>query len=263
MCWLENDEKGVDTATVALALASAKGTTVDRSARTLAVPDGWEDWHEEMQQSALVVLEDWNADLVIGGVVREPGRELTLWFVPRSDGGTLEGTLGREDRWRYILEKANLGEDFRADLQAQLTATALAAVAPLARTDVRGQALEQGLRDATKKLATLLDSSTIEISEDLASLNLAYGNALLTLGERESGTSSLRQAVTAYRAALKGFTREGAPLQWAGTQNHLGIALRTLGERERGTSSLEEAVVVYRAVLKERTRERGPEPQRL
>ena len=61
------------------------------------------------------------------------------------------------------------------------------------------------------------------------------GNALRTLGERESGTERLEQAVSAYVEALKERTRERVPLDWAMTQNNLGNALRTLGERESGT----------------------------
>ena len=68
------------------------------------------------------------------------------------------------------------------------------------------------------------------------------GNALSTLGERESGTARLEEAVTAYRAALEEWTRERVPLDWAMTQNNLGNALSTLGERESGTARLEEAV---------------------
>ena len=83
------------------------------------------------------------------------------------------------------------------------------------------------------------------------------GNALM-LGERESGTARLEEAVAAYRAALKEWTRERVPLQWAMTQNNLGNALRALGERESGTARLEEAVAAYRAALEERTRERVP-----
>ena len=84
------------------------------------------------------------------------------------------------------------------------------------------------------------------------------GNALQTLGGRESGTARLEEAVAAYRAALEEYTRERVPLQWAATQNNLGTALRTLGERESGTAQLEEAVAAYRAALEERTRERVP-----
>ena len=84
------------------------------------------------------------------------------------------------------------------------------------------------------------------------------GIALWTLGERESGTARLEEAVAAYRAALKEWTRERVPLDWAMTQNNLGTALWTLGERESGTARLEEAVAAYRAALKEWTRERVP-----
>ena len=75
------------------------------------------------------------------------------------------------------------------------------------------------------------------------------GTALSRLGERESGTARLEEAVTAYRAALQERTRERVPLDWAATQNNLGTALSTLGERESGTARLEEAVDAYRAAL--------------
>ena len=75
------------------------------------------------------------------------------------------------------------------------------------------------------------------------------GNALRTLGERESGTARLEEAVAAYRAALEERTRERVPLDWAMTQNNLGTALRTLGERESGTARLEEAVAAFDACL--------------
>jgi hypothetical protein len=38
------------------------------------------------------------------------------------------------------------------------------------------------------------------------------GTALLRLGERESGTARLEDAVAAYRAALQEFTRGRVPL---------------------------------------------------
>ncbi|MGH6817027.1 MAG: CHAT domain-containing protein, partial [Hyphomicrobiaceae bacterium] len=65
------------------------------------------------------------------------------------------------------------------------------------------------------------------------------GTALSRLGEGESGTARLQEAVQAYRDALKEYTREKVPLQWATTQNNLGNALQTLGERESGTARLD------------------------
>ena len=60
---------------------------------------------------------------------------------------------------------------------------------------------------------------------DWATTQNNLGNALLTLGERESGTARLEEAVAAYRAALEEWTRERVPLDWATTQNNLGNAL--------------------------------------
>jgi tetratricopeptide (TPR) repeat protein len=84
------------------------------------------------------------------------------------------------------------------------------------------------------------------------------GNALKTLGERESGTVRLDEAVAAYQAALQEYTRERVPLQWAATQNNLGNALQTLGSRESDTARLNQAVAAYQAALQEYTRERVP-----
>jgi tetratricopeptide (TPR) repeat protein len=92
-----------------------------------------------------------------------------------------------------------------------------------------------------------------------ATIQNNLGNALKTLGERESGTARLEQAVDAYSNALAEYTRERAPLDWAMIQNNLGSALKALGERESGTARLEQAVDAYRNALKpKRTRERAP-----
>ena len=64
--------------------------------------------------------------------------------------------------------------------------------------------------------------------------------------------------MTTYRAALKEYTQERVPLDWAMTQTNLGTALWRLGERESGTARLEQAVAAYRAALEERTRDRVP-----
>ena len=102
----------------------------------------------------------------------------------------------------------------------------------------------------------LLDVASSSVELGTANHNL--GTALLTLGERESGTALLKEAVTAYRAALDQRSRDRVPLDWAMTQNNLGNALLALGERKSGTARLEKAVSAYRAALEEHTRERVP-----
>jgi tetratricopeptide (TPR) repeat protein len=93
---------------------------------------------------------------------------------------------------------------------------------------------------------------------DWARTQTGLGYALSKLGEQESGTARLEEAVAAYRAALEEMPRERVPLDWATTQTGLGNALSTLGEREGGTVRLEEAVEAYRDALRERTRDRVP-----
>jgi tetratricopeptide (TPR) repeat protein len=95
-------------------------------------------------------------------------------------------------------------------------------------------------------------------SLDWATTQIGIGNALMSLGQRESGTVRLEEAVAAYRAALEEMTRARVPLDWATTQMNLGNALTSLGERESETARLEEAVVAYRAALEETTRARVP-----
>jgi tetratricopeptide (TPR) repeat protein len=102
----------------------------------------------------------------------------------------------------------------------------------------------------------LLDAASSD--DELGTAHRNLGNALVTLGERESGTARLEEAVAAYREALKVLTRGRRPLQWAKAQNNLGTALTSVGERQNGTARLEEAVLACRDALKELTRECAP-----
>ena len=252
LCWLENDRSGLDTGTVAEAFTGVEGIELVRIHRVVSASGAADDWRPAMRKGALAVLETWNADLAVVGSVKDPGKALSLWFVPREG----DGTLHRGDL-PYELVHVRLQEDFHDDLRAQLTAEALRVAAPLVGTEMRGRVLETGLNDVTEKIGALLEGGAVE-SARRASLHMARGAALATLGERESGTERLEQAVAAYAEALKERTRARVPLDWAGTQSNLGAALTILGKRERGTERLEQAVAAYTAALKERTRERVP-----
>ena len=61
------------------------------------------------------------------------------------------------------------------------------------------------------------------------------GNALSRLGERESGTDRLNEAVVAYREALKVFTSARAQYYEDVAQEGLDAALKLLEERKRQT----------------------------
>jgi tetratricopeptide (TPR) repeat protein len=106
-------------------------------------------------------------------------------------------------------------------------------------------------------LARRMVESAVEGNQRSAYQN-NLGNVLAHLGERESGTIRLEEAISTFRAALQERTRERVPLYWATTQANLGNALWALGSRESGTATLEEAVSAYTAALQEQTREQVP-----
>jgi tetratricopeptide (TPR) repeat protein len=110
--------------------------------------------------------------------------------------------------------------------------------------------------DKQKRLVELTPRGRVPL--DWATTQNKLGIALASLGERESGTARLEEAMVAFRDALMERTRARVPLEWAQTRNNLGSALSTLGERESGTARLEEAVAAYQAALEEWTRDRVP-----
>jgi tetratricopeptide (TPR) repeat protein len=93
-------------------------------------------------------------------------------------------------------------------------------------------------------------------------LRLAYleqeANALFRQGEAFGDSLALNTAIERFRSLLVLRPHDRMPLDWAMTQNSLGLALTTLGTRENGTARLEQAITAFREALKERTRERAP-----
>ena len=79
------------------------------------------------------------------------------------------------------------------------------------------------------------------------------------LGERESGTARLDEAVNAFREALQELTRARAPLLWARTKMYVGNAFPKRSETgSPGTARLTEAIAAFREASQEFTRERVP-----
>ena len=259
LTWLAGDGNGESTKPIEDAFRDIVGIHLSRSAHIVKASGARDDWEPAMRKRAREILTDWQADLAIVGEVKDSQKVLSLWFVPRVG----DGTLSRGDRGsNYVLKDVTLGDDFREDFQAQVAAMALSAVAPLVINEARGQILDAGLSTIAEQINTLIKKDSgpvVEPAERVrrAGLHMVLGNALQTLGERESGTERLEHAVAAYNAALEEYTRERVPLDWAMTQHNLGTALRTLGEREGDTDLLERAVNAHKAALEVKWPDRG------
>ena len=77
----------------------------------------------------------------------------------------------------------------------------------------------------------------------------SLGNALWALGERESGTARLEEAVAAYRASLLELTRERVPLDWAPITAYLARVRNALFDRTGDVAHLDAALTDARGAL--------------
>ena len=126
----------------------------------------------------------------------------------------------------------------------------------------RGQFVADQLGRFIKQARTLLSGDENRNgwnAVDRAEIRVILGYALTVYGEQTGEWQALNESLTIYTDALKEFTRERNPSEWAKTQGNLGNALLVLGEHELGTERLERAVTAYREALKEFTLfERAP-----
>jgi tetratricopeptide (TPR) repeat protein len=105
----------------------------------------------------------------------------------------------------------------------------------------------------------VLDAGSQPDDESAASSKFKLALSLEEWGRLKGDNAALLEAISIYSELLTThYARARAPLNWARTQDRLGIVLVTLGERESETTRLEKAVAAHRAALEERTRKRVP-----
>ena len=120
--------------------------------------------------------------------------------------GSRGGAIARRWRKRRAAASARLGDDAEQSRRGARDARRARA------RNLAPRAGGSGLSRRSRGMDARAGSSSMGRTQN----NL--GNALRTLGERESGTARLEEAVAAYRAALEECTRERVPLDWAMTQ---------------------------------------------
>ena len=161
-----------------------------------------------------------------------------------------EGELGKADDLLAAIEKIQTEALDRLALNAAQTT---AQRGDVALTRLRYIEAAQHFAKAARLLP-----QTDDFSEQKSKYLDDEASALYRQGDEFGDNAALVSAIDRYKALLLMRPRERVPLDWAMTQNNLGIALERLGERESGTGKLEEAVAAYREALKEDTRERVP-----
>ncbi len=251
---LKNDESGELAGRIELSLEQQLGRRVEviRRPEMIAIGEhgSLEDRRRAVEQAGQDLLKRAQGDLLIWGAALRQDKVIDLNFLPREHSGgqtksyTLDSTL-------------RLPENFGSDLGAAIAGVAAIAAAPIFKD--AGKYFVPVLRPAMARLSHLVESPPAGLNGDSrASIFQAFALICGNLGEQTGDNDLLDKSVTAFREALKEWTRERVPHDWAITQNNLGAALTSLGERESGTARLEEAVTAFREALKERTRERVP-----
>jgi tetratricopeptide (TPR) repeat protein len=209
----------------------------------------------EGHERARTLLKSSGADVLVWGVVLNQGsKSLPKLYWTSARDVARSPTAGRYQ----MTEALSLPSLFWQDLTNVLGLLVATSDAEFAAQ--RGQYTADKLAPFIQRVRGLLQSSKAEqwSAATRAHVQSILSSALETYGAQSGQNEPLREAVAAYRAALKEYTREKVPLDWAATESNLGNALAILGQRESDPARLTEAVAAYREALKERTREKVP-----
>ena len=218
--------------------------------RTICLEGQPEEAKKKGHEKARKYLSESGAQVLVWGAVRGGNATRLYWTSSQS---------GNESKSAYQPKDFELPAVFQKDLIDILSLVIVTQRAEYAARE--GHPITNQLAPFIRRVQQLTSKSAQQAGWDAgtrARVNFILADALLTFGDQKGDSNSLNEAVTAYNQALKEWTRERVPLDWAMTQNNLGNALWRLGERESGTERLEAAVAAYREALKERTRERVP-----
>lgn len=80
----------------------------------------------------------------------------------------------------------------------------------------------------------------------------------MIMGDREIGTERRKEAIAAFKEAIKGFPRDKSPFEWALVQFLMSSDILKIGEQELNSEKMEQAEIAARDGLKELSREKTP-----
>jgi len=254
---LENDVNREQESLIVEALKEVEGIKVLALDRTIPlagpVP---EDMEKHGHKKARAYLQQSGAAVLIWGKVLRSGGSAVpkLYWTPAH-------REGKAQRYAAPLLEAQLQlpEVFWSDLADILRLLVTTQYAGFRAQE--GHFVSDRLPPFIARVRHLLQASAslpAWDSEARTAILVILANALWVLGDQNGRSDPLKEAVATFRQALDERTRERVPMDWAKTQNNLGVALLSLGNRESGTQCLEEALHAFRQALQELTRERVP-----
>ena len=254
---LGNDENGVHRRLIDDALRGRFDTEIEVLLPDRRISIGGNEKPQEAvkagHERARALLRQANANVMIWGEALDVKIDapMRLHWTINADAGLNKSTE------KYWLDQTSydLPELFWSDLGDVLSLLATSQAAAFSRQT--GNYVADQLEPFIKQVRLLIVSRKLA-GRQQASLQAILAGGLSTYGEQRGDVIALKEAVAAYREALKEYTLEQTPLEWAVIQGNLGNALSKLGEHESGTARLDEAVAAYRDALKVYVREKMP-----
>jgi hypothetical protein len=255
---LENDTAGTHKRLILEDLTDFEGVYLCALDRTVSAsgPAPREQEAEVHAKAREYLTDSGGAVLVWGAVLEHQGRTVPKLYLTAAGGDP-----GRGERYPIERTDLHLPEVFWADLSKVLRV----AVAARAASFAEGHYVADRLPALIDPVRRLLGDAAGRAGWDRdarAATRLVLANALLTLGEQTGRDEPLHEAVAAYRQALEDWTRERVPLDWAMTQNNLGLALKALGERNRDPALLRQARDAFQGSFQVSVVEAGQEHRR-
>jgi tetratricopeptide (TPR) repeat protein len=156
----------------------------------------------------------------------------------------------------YIPENFRLPDIFWDDLAALLRlAVVIQSAEVFAR---RGNYISKELAPFVSKVRQLIEGSEGRLGwtdQTRAEVMIICALGLEQLGEHLANTGHLVDAATYYRKLLQVWRFGESSLNWAATQNNLGVTLGVLGTLKSEPSYLEEAIKLFREVLEKSSKQ--------
>jgi tetratricopeptide (TPR) repeat protein len=252
---LAHDENQELERLIVESLRDLAGVQILRFDRTIsaegAVPEESERSGHEM---ARALLRESTAEVLIWGtVLSQSGRN-----VPRLYWTTAESRA--RSRQPYLPENFQLPQIFWEDLAEILRLVTVTQSQELFAR--RGQHTAPELAPFVDKVRNLISGSQSRegwTGAVLAQITFICAMGFQKLGEQTSRLDYLAESARYYRDAVREWSHEKFPSEWAAARNGLGVALGMLGSLEPGSALLEEAAEIFCDLLRgEATREQRP-----